>query len=108
MGRSTLAIFSFSFAVGVDLVVLFLPQLTGEPRSATATSAILTIQKTLLSSLSDGRTTTLQGDRSRQAEVGVIHPTIRTTSRAAPDNPRNLAERLSFNGPPPKRSERLW
>jgi hypothetical protein len=108
MGRSTLALFGFSFAVGVDLVVLFLPQLTGEPRSATATSAILTIQKTLLSSLSDGRTTTLQGNRSRQAGISAIHPTATTSSRATPDNPRDLAERLSFNGPPPKRSERLW
>jgi hypothetical protein len=95
MSKSRFTLIGFSFGVGVDLVVLFLPLITGEPRSETMTTAMLTIQKALSPPpatfpVTTTRTTTSQGNRT------------------AANNTRDLAEPISFNGPPPKRRERLW
>jgi hypothetical protein len=95
MSKSRFTLIGFSFGVGVDLVFLFLPLITGEPRSETMTTAMLTIQKALLPPsatfpVTTTRITTPQGNR-----IAAIHT-------------RDLAEPVSFNGPAPKRSERLW
>src|SRR6266481_6566638 len=107
MSKSPLTLIGFSFAVGVAVVVLVLPLLTGESRLATATTAKLAIQKALPSVLSTSplaaRTAALQRNRSsgvRRGGADVLHPGSTTV--------RNLAEPLSLNDPPPKRRERLW
>jgi len=104
MSKSRVALIGLSFAAGVGLVVLSLPIITGEPRTVTATNAMQTIQKALPSLFSTSplaaRTKTLRDNR--------VHPPPTTTSNAALDNRRGVEETLSFDGPPPKRRERLW
>jgi hypothetical protein len=104
MSKSRVALIGLSFAAGVGLVVLSLPLVTGEPRIVTATNAMLTIQNALPSLFSTSplaaSTKTLRDNR--------VHPPATSTSSAALYQRRGLEETLSFDGPPPKRRERLW
>ena|SRR2546429_8513712 len=104
MSKSRLALIGLSFAAGVGLVVLSLPIITGEPRTVTATNAMQTIQKALpslfLTSPLVAITKTLRDNR--------LHPPTTTPSTAALYHRPGLEETLSFDGPPPKRRERLW
>ena len=94
MGKSPFALFGLSFAAGIILMIVFMPRLTGQSRSAMATNAGLAMQK-VVSYLSGafpmtGRTTTIQGTRSygeRQTGFRVVYPPESTSS----------AEPLSFN-----------
>jgi hypothetical protein len=94
MGKSAFAWFGLSFAAGIILVIVFMPQYTGQPRFAMATNARLTMQKAisyLSGTFPMGRsTTTIQGARSygeRQSGFRVVYPPEATSS----------AEPLSFN-----------
>src|SRR5216683_425309 len=104
MSKSRVALIGLSFAAGVGFVVLSLPLITGEPRTVTATNAMLTIRNALPSLFSTSplaaRTKTLQDNR--------VDPPPTTTSNGALYHRRGLEETLSFDGPPPKRRERLW
>jgi hypothetical protein len=77
------ALVGFSLAAGVVLVVVFMPLLSREPMFAMAATAKLTIQNAFSTFTVARKTTNPRGP--------------------AANNVRDLAETLSFDGPPPKR-----